>query len=248
MSLVDFEAPPQQKHIPASHSPASHFSPQTKPRPKEGKSHLNHNLPHLRHKKLIFLGRTFKMCIGRIDQYHCGCFTGPKIFRCEAAQKEEHCDGIGPLITANILSFCDDCNERRKNNTIELKRIIDDSRESADAKAEAKLEAIRAAERKAAIGEIDIHTPVGGFDCDLDGMMGDGEEAGGHAAGVSTASGGEKARYLSATDGSQKGVDEKTGTEYNVNEVTHGDRFQPTCSSELRNFAAKVFCGCFKKA
>ena len=187
------------------------------------------------------------MCIGRVDQYHCGCFTDPKIFRCEAAQKEEDCDGIGPLITANILSFCDDCNVRRKNNTIELKRIIDASREIANAKAEAKAEAIRAAERKAAIDEIDIHTPIGGCDCDLDGMMGDGE-AGGQAAGMSGALGSEKARDLSATDGSQKEGDEKTGVEYNINEVAHDDRFQPTCASKLRSFAAKVFCACFKKA
>ncbi|KAG4425129.1 hypothetical protein IFR04_001696 [Cadophora malorum] len=173
------------------------------------------------------------MCIGRIDQYHCGCFTGPKIFRCEAAQKEENCDGIGPLITANILSFCEDCNERRKNNTIELKRIIDDSREIADV--------------KAAIDEIDINTPIGKCDCDLDGMMGNGEEAGGQAAGMSGALGGDKVRDLSATDGLQKEVDENTGAEGNVNKVAHDDRFQPTCSSKLRKLAAKVFCGCFKK-
>ncbi|PVH73869.1 hypothetical protein DL98DRAFT_606116 [Cadophora sp. DSE1049] len=187
------------------------------------------------------------MCIGRIDQYHCGCYTGPKIFRCEPAQKNEKCDGIGPLITANILSFCDVCMERRKNNTIELKRIIDESRQVAEAKAEAKAEAIRATKRQAEIDAIDINTPP--LTVGLAGLNAaeGAEKTGVEVAETSNNPGDEKERNLSLNNGSRKEATEKLGFECNVNEVAHDEHFQPTCSSRLRNFA-KVFCGCFKKA
>ncbi|KAK0123620.1 hypothetical protein ONS95_008636 [Cadophora gregata] len=186
------------------------------------------------------------MCIGRVDQYHCGCYTDPKVFRCEPAQKKKPCDGIGPLITANILSFCDVCMERRKNNTLELKRIIDESRKIADAKAEAKVDAIRAAEHQAAIDAIDINTLFTGRLSGRNATDGD-ETTGIGLAGVSSSPGDEKDRNFSLTDGSQKDVAEKGEVEHTVNQANDNEQLQPACSSKFAKVANKVFCGCFKK-